>query len=538
MQHLLSTVVIILLCALSLQATTYHIDPASGDITNDGSIDAPWSTLEAVIAEGNIETYANILPYDASTNVRFLKNEGAPVKAGDTLLLYSGQHGDILLPNYNNLDYITVMAASGASPVLQRIKLQGSRKWRFDGLTISSEPYGFPELGKLIFLEDHNWQGPTRLIEIRNCDIYSATEPWTTAQEWLDMSSDGIIVKADSIELINNRLKNVNFGISARGDNINVVGNSIVNFSGDAMRILGSYILFERNYITNCYKVNDNHDDGIQSFTTNGLVVNNVTVRSNIILNYEDPDQPLLGTLQGIGLFDGPYNNWIVENNVISVNHWHGITFLGGHDCLVRNNTVLDPTPSEAPGASWIMIDDHKDGTPSSGCVVKNNVANTLIVDADESNNILLPSIADYINNFKDASNYDFHLIEGSILIDAADTETATSHDLDSIPRTFGDGPDVGAYEYDMVMTSPTINKAIAIKSFPNPVTDFLYLEGALVDYEVIVMDTKGAELHRVTQKTESVRLDLSSYQAGHYFIIFRNLKTGSSFSKIIEKVK
>ena len=46
--------------------------------------------------------------------------------------------------------------------------------------------------------------------------------------------------------------------------------------------------------------------------------------------------------MQAIGCFDGWFVNWVVENNVIITDHWHGITFLGMRDSRIVNNTVID----------------------------------------------------------------------------------------------------------------------------------------------------------------------------------------------------
>ena len=50
-------------------------------------------------------------------------------------------------------------------------------------------------------------------------------------------------------------------------------------------------------------------------------------LRGNLFINFENPNQPLKGTLQGIGCFDGFFVDWVVENNVVVTNHWHGISF-------------------------------------------------------------------------------------------------------------------------------------------------------------------------------------------------------------------
>ena len=46
-----------------------------------------------------------------------------------------------------------------------------------------------------------------------------------------------------------------------------------------------------------------------------------MVLRGNTIINYEDPGQPHRGTLQGIGCFDGMFVDWVIENNVVIVDH-------------------------------------------------------------------------------------------------------------------------------------------------------------------------------------------------------------------------
>ncbi|MCB9355318.1 MAG: right-handed parallel beta-helix repeat-containing protein [Lewinellaceae bacterium] len=529
------------LCCLQLcrlQAATFYVDPATGNINNSGAYDTPWSTLEEVISHKLIRSYAySPLPYNAATSQPVLFNASAPVRSGDTIVLRSGLHGEVFLQNYINTDYITIMAEAGHTPILKKIRLQACKYWRFEGLSVSSEPYGIYLSDKLVFFESHGWQGPTSHIEIKGCDVYSTQTPWTTAGEWVSKVSDGIYIRGDSVIAVDNLLRNVDMGLTAYGDHIQAIGNRIVNFSGDGMRLLGSYILFEKNLIKNCYDVDDNHDDGIQSFTTNGIVVDNNIVRSNIILNYDDPAQPLLGPLQGIGCFDGFYNNWLVENNLIVVNHWHGITFLGANDCRIINNTVLDPTPDIQPGASWIRIDNHKDGTPSSNCVVMNNVCNSFVVDGTTGNNVVLKTYAEYANNFVDYASYDFHLLENSVLIGAADNSVAPLFDLDGTMRPQGDLADIGCYEYVYttgIGDSPQSDQSLRL--FPNPAADRLQIGDAGFDdpAEVEIFTSTGVIVYRKSLRYGETELDISGLDRGMYFLtlIWRGERVAGKFIK------
>ncbi len=512
----------VLLAAILLSngySNTFYIDPVNGSNSGTGSISSPWRTLEEVINANLIESKSYVTPYDPNNPRLVVKNPGAPVKAGDTLILYSGLHGEINPVNYINDQNIFVLSAPGNTPVFKKLHIQAGKNWVFSGIDISSEPFGVYFNDKLVYLESHDWQGPVSNITVENCNIYSTVTAWTDTASWVTKASDGIYIKANHINIINNNCFNIRFGIQMIGDSILTSGNKITNFSGDGIRIIGSNNIVEKNIIKNCYAVDNNHDDGIQSFTYGGYTVDNNIVRQNIILNYEDPGQPLLGDLQGIGCFDGPYRNWIVENNLIVVNHWHGIAFYGFINGKIVNNTVLDPTPSISPGPSWIRIEDNS-GYPSSGCVVKNNVVNTVFVTANTTvgNNALLQSLNDYASNFVNYSAFDFHLKKTSSLIDAADSTVSPNIDLEGNTRPSGALPDIGAYEYQFSSSTESFGNR-SLKIYPNPFSSYIEIKGAKEKSEIKIYDVNGRLIKKFNGVEIPLRLNLRNLKNGLYFM-------------------
>jgi len=449
------------------------------------------------------------------------------------LFLLTGLHGSIKLANYNNLKDITIMAYKSHKPFLKKLEVTACRNWIFSGLIISSEPYGEYINNRLVYFESHNWQGPTTNIDIVNCDIFSSDKPWLKAEEWVKNVSDGIYVRCDSVNIINNTIRNIYFGIRAAGNHINAINNEIINFAGDGMRMQGSYNLFEHNLIKNSYKIDDNHDDGIQSFTTNGEIVDNNIIRSNTIINYEDPNQPLRGDLQGIGCFDGFYRHWRIENNLIIVNHWHGITLLGADSCIIVNNTVLDPSPDITPGGSWIMIDNHKDGRPSTNCIVANNVANSIDVKGLTTNNIILNSYTEYFDNFVDYTKNDFHLKKGSILIDNADKNYAPIQDIENNTRNIGLAPDIGAYEYISPDETDNPNHT-DIKIYPNPAKVSITIENNSEDYSIKIFDSMGNLKLFNKSNTKTTNLNLKELGIGLFYIVIKNKLENTTIVKEI----
>jgi parallel beta-helix repeat protein len=168
-------------------------------------------------------------------------------------------------------------------------------------------------------------------------------------------------------------------------------------------------------------------------------------LRGNLFVNSTDPDDPLRSSMQGIGCFDGFFVGWTVENNVVITDHWHGISFYGMRDSVIVNNTVIDNVDGQ-PGPPWIMVTDHKNGTPSSNVVVRNNLATDFELSEDnitDDHNLLIEDAASLFV----APPFDLHILAGSAAIDAGSAELAPAVDIEGRHRPEGAGFDLGAYE-------------------------------------------------------------------------------------------
>lgn len=450
-------VALLVLGASRAQAADFYVDPAAGSASGDGSAAKPWKSLQAVIDAGKIETrnWAS-LPYSASAKL-VTKNAGAPVKAGDTIYLLHGYHGELAISGHYNASFITIEAAPGASPTLGSVVIRSSAGWHLKRLQVSQE--GAPKYTKqtLVVVHSHDWHGPANDIIVERCTILSVADTtlWTAA-DWNAKACDGIEASGKRITLRRNTLRNVNFGITVTATDALVESNVVDGFAGDGMRGLGDRGVFQYNTIKNCYDVNQNHDDGFQSWSVgaDGKVgtgqVTGVVLRGNRIINYENPKQKYRCALQGIGMFDGTFVDWVIENNVIVTDHHHGITLLGARGCRVVNNTVLDPNDVK-PGPAWIRVAQHKNGTPASGCVVRNNLApaincDTVGVTVDHNLTYSDPKL-----HFVNPATDNLRLKASSPAIDKGAAALAPKLDADGVTRPQGAAVDVGAYEWRKV---------------------------------------------------------------------------------------
>ncbi len=451
--------ILVLSATLFLVATPSHaadffVDPENGKADNNGSEEKPWRNLQEVFDAGLVESRQwESLPYKPGKRL-VPKNPGAAIKAGDTIWLRNGYHGSLSIEAYYNRGVITLAAAKGHEPRFRGVRIRSSSHWRLVGLHVSLEFGEGKKPRTLVKLEAHNWRGPIHDVTVEACTLRSAkdTSAWS-ADDWNSRSSNGIDADGTRMTIRGNRLKNVNFGISVGASHSLVERNLVENFAGDGLRGLGDHTVFQYNTVKNCHDVNANHDDGFQSWSTGtkgvgkGQVVG-IVLRGNTIIGNEDPNQPHRGMLQGIGCFDGMFVDWIVENNVVIVDHWHGITLLGARGCRIVNNTVIDPNQTR-PGPAGVRVGKHKNGTPSSGCTVRNNLTTSLSVgegrDMVTDHNLL---VEDPDLFFLNPADRDLRLKKGSPAIDAGARELAPPLDINGVTRPQGPAVDVGAYEF------------------------------------------------------------------------------------------
>ncbi|MEB2323231.1 MAG: right-handed parallel beta-helix repeat-containing protein, partial [Sorangiineae bacterium] len=413
------------------RAADFYVDPAAGSDAGDGSSAKPWKTLEQVVKSGAF---------------------GSTIAAGDTVWLRSGSHG---APSLGAGDYappIVLAAAPGATPTASKLTFKGTKGVTVRGLTVSPSFDGAAGGGTLITID-----GASARITIDGAKLFSVPDAsgWG-ASDWIDVASSGISVAGADVTIANCELENVRFGISVSGPRARIDRNRVVGFSADGLRGLGDDGVFQYNVVKDCYVGDDdgdgNHDDGFQSWSvgSGGVgtgAVKGVVLRGNVFINRSDPNQPLQATMQGIGCFDGFFEGWVVENNVVITDHWHGISFYGMRDSRIVNNTVIDVN-DRTPGPPWIMVTAHKDGTPSENVVVRNNLATAFKVSGTNVTEDHDTKLTDLAAFFVDPASFDLHLLPNAPAVDTGSAELAPPLDADGIARPQGAGVDLGAYEW------------------------------------------------------------------------------------------
>ncbi len=397
------------------------------DAEPDGSVASPFPSVEAALPA---------------------------LAAGDRLLLADGTHGPVRILGHRFAEVVTIEPAEGATARTPAIRVADSAGIRLRGLGVWPDTPAI-DWRALVIVEPSAEDITLEALDIRSGPDAEAYLDWS-AETWRGRYRDGVRLDGTRIALRDSRLLGLRHGVAVTGPHAEVTGNLIEGFSGDGLLGIGDHGVYRGNTVQNCVKVDGNHDDGFQSWSLGPNrsvgtgVVTGVVIDANRFLEWVGPrDHPLRCVMQGIGLFDGRYADWVIQNNLIAVRAFHGITMGGADNPRVLHNTVVhaDGARQKKP---WIKITGHKDGSPSRGGIVANNIAAQVVLETKRNPTIVgsknLP-LRRPSRVFQDPFRGDFRLKPTAGSIDAGDPRFATERDIDGTPRPKGGGPDLGAFE-------------------------------------------------------------------------------------------
>ncbi|WP_420582319.1 choice-of-anchor Q domain-containing protein [Reichenbachiella sp.] len=422
----------------NFEGTIRYCDPINGSNANDGSEANPWGSLATTLATGKV------------------------IEDGDLIYLLSGDHGLPYISSKNFTNGVTVKALSGHDPVLDGLTIANSKNWTFADLTIDGAGSALSKEGFLVTGDVNSTD-----LTFKNCLIQSAEESstWTKA-DWYANAKGGMDMRGENVVVEHTTIKNTYHALSLRGDHSSATSNLIDNFAGDAVRGLGQFQTFEYNTIRDCY-VEDyetNHDDAFQTYILTGDPKSEgLTIRFNKILLFEDPitqfviDNDLIGeSMQGIIITDGYPDGWVVENNLLVTNHYHGISLYGARNSRVQNNTVIKHPYYSDSKIPWILIDDNsKTGQTNFDNIIRNNLAADISFDKFDNSSTVegnleigTNSSSDYDDYFQDYEDYNYLTKAESPAINVGINKDLTSLDLAGNNRLSNGTVDAGAYEY------------------------------------------------------------------------------------------
>ena len=445
-------------------AGTATISTLSGTGTAAASTagSSPAVTTAAASTAGSslaVTTSAVVAPVAAPAAGTTYNSFGALVQSGklvggDRVFLMDGYHGPMNIRDMTFASPVTIAAMPGKTAQVDSIEVFNSSNLVFQDLKVWPTNIASGNIALV-----RAFGGSSNLV-FKNLDVRSASDAgnylqWSLAT-WTANKRGGFLVDGANISIIGNRVTGTYQAIFSLGKNALVEKNIVDGFAGDGMRALGDFSTVRGNKVQNCHHIGGNHDDGFQSFSrsasgqSGGGTVYNLTIENNKFYEWNASVPNSIGCqLQGIGMFDGMYENVVIRNNVISVSAYHGLTVAGGRNVVISNNTVVHP--KGLTGSSpWIRIAPHKNGTSPTDVTVANNTANAVKVYPNAARRIVVANNIVVVNataEFTSLAKQDFTLLPTAKSANAGSAVYATPFDIAGVPRPKGTGPDAGAYE-------------------------------------------------------------------------------------------
>lgn len=380
--------------------------------------------------------------------------QSGKLTGGDRVFLMDGYHGALTIKDLDFSTPITIAQMPGQTAQVEMIGITNSsniilRDFKVWAMSVNAGT------GPLI-----RTYSSSSDITLTNLDVRSVADAgnyatWSKAT-WLANKRLGMLLQGTRISAIGNRVTGLYHGIQTDGRYGSIVSNIIDGFSGDAMRSLGDDSVVRGNKVQNCYQIDANHADGFQSWsrgptgTPGAGTVYNLVIENNKFFEWTlSAPNALRCKLQGIGMFDGMFDNTLIRNNAIAVSGYHGIAVSGALNTRIIHNTVINPSGA-ATTYPWIKVNKHKNGTPIKNVTVANNTVNAMQTWSNASNNVVVANnvvVKSSASEFTSVAKLDFSLLATAKSANAGATAYAVPLDILGAARPKGTGPDAGAYE-------------------------------------------------------------------------------------------
>jgi parallel beta-helix repeat protein len=423
-------------------AVDYYVAPIGANIpgTPDGSQAQPFPSIAAAFSSKKIT-------------------------GGDTLFLMDGPHGEVNIYGQAFTSPVVITSINPHKAQLENILLgSGTRNIILRQLQIVPTNPNVQSRHLVRSYADTSDITVEQSWLRSNLDAFNFRN-WSAAT-WQARKFDAVFLQGARSKVLRNRIVAVNMGIVVDGPDALVERNYINGFNADGMRGNGRNNVFRNNRVLNCVQTDGNHADGFQSFaiSASGQVgagsVDGLVLDGNVFIEWTDGTMhPLRCALQGIGMFNGFYDNLTITNNLVATRAYHGIAVYGARNGTISNNTVVN-VANKVERWPWILLASHQSGAKSTDVVVANNLAMAYMGASDPANRVNFGSnsvIGNAGTVFLSPDTLDYRPTASSGFIDAADPALATAQDILRQKRTAGGAPDLGAYE-TQTTASPTGN--------------------------------------------------------------------------------
>src|SRR6056297_3296256 len=305
---------------------------------------------------GGVFQMANIF---SVSNKDELLSALASATGGDTIELAGGDYGALNITPYsgfqgdpNFASPVTITSATPGSPAsFSGLNLHDVSNITFDNVKFDHDYSSDPNFRNFLIRDSSD-------VTIRNSlfDGSDLERPGTIADGF--PVGVGLMVRWSSdITLENNEMRTFTTGAQfLETTNINVISNNIHDMRSDGLNFAGvQNVLIEDNHLRD-FRTNTatgDHPDMVQFWTTNAeLLLTDVTIRDNTFDAGEGGWTQTIFMRNAAAEAAGAgeetfFKNILIEENVISNGHLHGITVGATDGLVIQNNMVVSRSQTD-----------------------------------------------------------------------------------------------------------------------------------------------------------------------------------------------
>ena len=361
----------------------FHVDPVRGTSDGDGSAERPWNDLQPLVTSGRLSAQeralwrserimagiAHRLPI-----VGARERPQAVVGDGDTILLATGDYGDVDIARLVNRRFVTIAAAPGAEVTFSSLRMAGASHFLLRGITITAPSrredsrYLVDTVGlhiavraDNIVFDDVSFAGGTSIAD-------------TSPADFAAIAPSGLRLSGDCISVTGSRFSNLHTAATLyRARDARFESNTIRDFSVDGVQFSGQRIAIRRNLVVDNWPTGDAlHPDCMQGQPPDDIEFGPVMIEGNVCIARTSGELLPNSGWQGIAIFDGRWRDVTVRCNLVAPNSRHGIALYGVDGQLVEHNMVVG---TRGGRFAWIAIMPSKEGRMPTAATVRANAA-------------------------------------------------------------------------------------------------------------------------------------------------------------------
>jgi len=347
---------------------------------------------------------------------------------GDTIKLQPGDYDVVSLRDYNFDSPVTITSADPDNPAhLENLYIRNSSNITVEKLAIHSEDGPLSSWG-----EHLAYVGESSNI-VLNDNKFGNDSPTAKADGFIGLS----VSNSTGVDVTGNEFSNLGNGAAfSYSQDLNISDNYVHDIRSDGFHFTSvQRVDVTGNTIKDFYPAAGDSADYIQFVGLNGVPANtDIVIRDNSLL--QGDGEAVKAIFMNTNSAD-PFENVLIENNVIYQSGYHGISVYNAEGLEITQNTIISP-----PGTVdevRILVNN------ASDAVIEDNITNLLSISGDDV--LISGNGADVMMGGEGSDLFKF-TDENDSGIGAGNRDTITDFDANGVDHISFEGLVSGSFDF------------------------------------------------------------------------------------------